>query len=235
MVLTTKVIQTFFALMLVLGVALLMFALFRPPAQTDPVVTADKTADLSGKSLGSSGGSSVQSPGGAETSESTVDPPSANMPSANATPANPPSARAPQDKTLRLTVPKMERVSDAVVPTTAGDDEEALKTNAGIHLDGTGYPWEKEANVYIAGHREGFPGTPSHLAFHDLDVLEPDDPVILTDGDGNTYAYRVSEKRVVAADDLSVLRATSNENVLTLQSCTLPDYTDRLVVRAERS
>ena len=230
MVLTTKVIQTFCALMLVLGVALLMFALFRPPAQTDPVVTADKTADLSGRSLGSSGGSSVQSLEGAEASESTVDPPSAD-----ATPANTPSSRAPQDKTLRLTVPKMERVSDAVVPTAPGDDEEALKTNAGIHLDGTGYPWEKEANVYIAGHREGFPGTPSHLAFHDLDVLEPDDPVILTDGDGNTYAYRVSEKRVVAADDLSVLRATPNENVLTLQSCTLPDYTERLVVRAERS
>lgn len=211
--------------MLVLGVALLLFALFRPPAQTDPVVTADKTADLSGKSLGSSGGSSGTLYGGAETSEATANPPS----------ANPPSSRAPQDKTLRLTVPKMERVSDAVVPTTAGDDEEALKTNAGIHLDGTGYPWEKEANVYIAGHREGFPGTPSHLAFHDLDVLEPGDPVVLTDGDGNAYSYKVSEKQVVAADDLSVLRATPNENVLTLQSCTLPDYTDRLVVRAERS
>ena len=116
-----------------------------------------------------------------------------------------------------------------------GGDEKALKNNAGIHLAGTGYPWEREANVYIAGHREGFPNTPSDLAFHDLDVLEPGDSVILSDSDGNTYSYRVFEKRVVAADDLSVLRTMPNENVVTLQSCTLPDYIERLVVRAEYS
>ena len=87
------------------------------------------------------------------------------------------AAEVPEDKTLRLTVPKMERVDDAVVPTAHGGDEKALKNNAGIHLAGTGYPWEREANVYIAGHREGFPNTPSDLAFHDLDVLEAGDTV----------------------------------------------------------
>lgn len=212
---TTRRTRILFVLTLLLIGAVLLLLILRPTASTDTAATATKSAEPAGKPRESS----VQGFGPSGASEG---------------PADAPSVEAPQDKTLRLTVPKMDRVSDAVVPTAHGGDEQALKANAGIHLDGTGYPWQKEANVYIAGHREGFPGTPSHLAFHDLDVLEPGDSVVLTDGDGNTYSYKVSEKRVVAAGDLSVLRTTPNESVVTLQSCTLPDYAERLVVRAEK-
>ncbi len=110
----------------------------------------------------------------------------------------------PEDETLRITVPEMSRVRDAVIPYAAGDDEEALRNNAAIHLAGTGFPWEREANIYVAGHRLGYPGTDSFLAFYDLDVLEKGDEVFLTDSEGRRYAYRVFKVFVVDPSDTYV-------------------------------
>jgi sortase A len=148
--------------------------------------------------------------------------------------ANPPEqAEAPEDTTLKLTVPKMANIKDDDVPYTTGDDEEALRDNAGIHLEGTGHPWEEEANVCIAGHRLGYPDTDSWLAFWDLDALENGDKVVLTDANGKEYRYEVYEEFVVEPTDLYVTEPIEGKNVVTLQTCTLPDYADRLIVRAE--
>jgi sortase A len=81
------------------------------------------------------------------------------------------AAGGPEDKTLTVTIPKMARVEDATIPDAEGDDEKALRENAAIHLKGTGFPWQKEANVYVAGHRLGYPGTDSFLAFYDQNKL----------------------------------------------------------------
>ena len=140
---------------------------------------------------------------------------------------------APEDETLSLTVPKMARIQDDVIPTTAGDDEAALKEHAAIHLEGTGFPWEEEANVYIAGHRLGYPNTESFLAFWDLDALEAGDEVTVKDANGKEYVYEVFEEFDVAPTDLYVLDPVPGKNVLTLQTCTLPDYSRRLIVQAE--
>jgi sortase A len=144
-------------------------------------------------------------------------------------------ARGPEDKTLTLTVPKMMKLADgAEVPTGHGDDEEKLKNYTAMHLEGTGFPWEAGANVYLAGHRLGYPGTPSFLAFYDLDKLENGDEVIVTDADGNEYTYRVFKSDSVGPTDLSVTEPVEGKDVLTLQTCTLPDYAQRLVVQAEK-
>ena len=142
-------------------------------------------------------------------------------------------AAVPQDKSLILSIPKMGRVNDAVIPTARGNDDEQLKTHAAIHLKGTGFPWEKEANVYIAGHRLGYPNTQSFLAFYDLDKLQNGDEVFVTDANGKQYTYRVFEERVVEPTDVHFTDPVKGKNILTLQSCTLPDYTKRLIVRAE--
>ena len=71
----------------------------------------------------------------------------------------------PEDTTLKVTVPKLARVNDASIPDSEGDDEEMLKNYAAVHLRGTGFPWEEGANVYIAGHRLGYPGYTSFLGF----------------------------------------------------------------------
>jgi sortase A len=142
-------------------------------------------------------------------------------------------ANAPADNTLTVTVPKMNRIKDSIFPNTEGDDEESLKDNAGIHLDGTGFPWQSEANVYLAGHRLGYPGYPSFLAFYDLDNLREGDQILVTDANGRKYTYQVFNVEEVGPDDLHVTEPETGKNILTLQSCTLPDYAQRLIVQAE--
>jgi sortase A len=140
----------------------------------------------------------------------------------------------PEDKTLWLTVPKMARIFNSAIPTTEGNDEAKLKDYAAIHLQGTGFPWEGGANVYIAGHRLGYPNSDSFLAFYDLDNLEKGDQITVTDADGQVYIYRVAREFVASPTDLSVTEPVEGKDVLTLQTCTLPDYSQRLVVQAEK-
>jgi sortase A len=142
-------------------------------------------------------------------------------------------ANAPADPTLRLTVPSMERINNAPVPDTLGDDEEALKNFVGIHLQGTGFPWQDEANVYIAGHRLGYPNTDSFLAFWDLDNVAEGDQIFVTDANGREYTYEVFQTLEVDPTDLFVTEPQEGRNILTLQSCTLPDYERRVIVQAE--
>jgi sortase A len=142
-------------------------------------------------------------------------------------------ANAPEDPTLNLTVPSMERISEAPVPDALGDDEEALKNFVGIHLQGTGFPWQDEANVYIAGHRLGYPNTPSFLAFWDIDNVAEGDRIFVTDANGREYTYEVFQTLEVDPTDLFVTEPLEGRNILTLQSCTLPDYERRVVVQAE--
>lgn len=142
-------------------------------------------------------------------------------------------ANAPADETLTLTVPKMERVKNSPIPSTFGDDEDALRDFAGIHLDGTGFPWQEEANVYIAGHRLGYPNTPSFLAFWDIDNLVEGDRIFVEDANGREYTYEVFQTLEVEPTDLFVTEPIGGKNIITLQTCTLPDYAKRVIVQAE--
>lgn len=140
----------------------------------------------------------------------------------------------PEDKTLWVTVPKMSRVQSAPIPYTVGDDEDSLKAFAGIHLQGTGFPWQEEANVYIAGHRLGYPNTNSFLAFWDLNNVKKGDEVYVTDAMGRSYTYRVFKELVVNPSDIFVTEPIRGKNIVTLQTCTLPDYSQRLLIQAEK-
>jgi sortase A len=127
----------------------------------------------------------------------------------------------------------MEMIKDDEIPTGLGTDETLFHDYAGVHIKHTGFPWEKEANVYIAGHRLGFPNTDSHLAFWDLNKLEDGDEFYITDSEGRKYTYKVFNKFIASPENLSVLAPVDGKNVVTLQTCTLPDYTSRLLVRGE--
>ena len=70
-----------------------------------------------------------------------------------------------------------------------------------VHVRGTGFPWQRQANVYIAGHRVGYPGTKSNLVFWDLNKLQKGDEILLTDSDGTRYTYKVFEKRIISPHD----------------------------------
>ena len=140
----------------------------------------------------------------------------------------------PKDKTLWITVPGMNQIDNDAMPYTTGDDENKLRDNAGIHLQGTGFPWDKEANVYLAGHRLGYPNTNSFLAFWDLNSLGNGDEIYVTDAMGRSYTYKVFKEFIVDPSDISVTQPVKGKNILTLQTCTLPDYSQRLIVQAEK-
>ncbi len=139
---------------------------------------------------------------------------------------------APKDSTMTLTVPELRRVDEVPVYDGPATDEAALHDGT-LHVKGTGFPWETGSNVYIAGHRMGFPATKSYLVFWDLDKLENGDEVVLTDANGTKYTYQVFKKFVVAPTDVSVLQPVAGRSIVSLQTCTLPDYSQRLIVQAE--
>ena len=143
--------------------------------------------------------------------------------------AAPPPKR---DGTMELTIPSMKHVEDVPVYTAAADNQPALR-NGTLHLEGTGFPWQREANVYIAGHRLGYPRTKSFLVFWDLNRLKMGRRVVLTDSEGERYIYRVYDRFVLGPDDASATKPVAGRNVVSLQTCTLPNYKDRLIVRAE--
>ena len=176
--------------------------------------------------------SSFLNSGAENTATNSSDPQGFNVPEVE-TAQEEQAAGGPEDKTLTITVPKMARIEDDAIPDAEGDDEESLKNYAGVHLRGTGFPWEEEANVYIAGHRLGYPDTESFLSFWDQDNVLVGDEVYVTDANGKEYTYRVFENLVVDPTDLWVIDPLPGKNILTLQTCTLPDYSQRLITRAE--
>ena len=139
---------------------------------------------------------------------------------------------APNNSALKLTVPEMQRVRNVPVYDGPANDEAALHDGA-LHLRDTGFPWQTGANVYIAGHRLGYPRTKSWLVFWNLDKLGRGDRVRLEDAQGRKYVYEVFDKRVVGPNAVSVKEPMEGKNIVTLQTCTLPDYSQRLIVRAE--
>lgn len=142
------------------------------------------------------------------------------------------AAYKPKNNKLWLTIPKMARVKDSLVPTAVSSDEETMNDHTAIHVKGTGYPWQKQANVYIAGHRIGYLNTPSLLAFYDLNKLGTGDMIKAKDANGRKYTYKVFRTLVVTPSDIAITRPIKGRNILSLQSCTLPDYTHRLIVQA---
>src|SRR5215216_5836855 len=158
--------------------------------------------------------------------------------SASASASGSVSASGPADTMMYLSVPAM-GISD--IPVVEGITEASLSQGAG-HMPGTGYPWVPGSNTYIAGHRIGYPGTPSDHVFWNLPNLVQGDKILLTDSNGTTYTYAVSEIFEVSPTDLSVT-APTGDDVVSLQTC-IEDYGDywtpgpnwfvRYIVRAER-
>ncbi len=148
--------------------------------------------------------------------------------------AQEPRYYAPQQNAdLTLTI---EPIGLYDVPVIDGATEEALEEGV-IHLPQTPMPWEErdQKNVYLAGHRLGFPNTGSRLVFYNLDKLEEGDSVVLEDSLGEPYEYRVSEVFVVEPDAEWAVDPVRGRDMVTLQTCTFPDLLNRLIVRADRA
>jgi len=118
------------------------------------------------------------------------------------------------------------------VPVYNSVKEEKLKKSV-VHIPATGFPWQEGANTYIAGHRLGYEGRGSYLIFYYLDQLGEGDEILLEDEAGDTYEYRVTAQKVVDPDNVAVMEPEEGKSLVSLQTCTLPDYKQRLIVQGE--
>jgi sortase A len=121
------------------------------------------------------------------------------------------------------------------MPVTSSDQREHLD-NGLVHVPETSRPWDEggQKNVFIAGHYLGAPQTPSRLAFYNLHKLKSGDELVLEDGRGQDYKYRVSEKFAVGPGDSWAMGEVRDRDMVTLQTCIPPDFGKRLMVRADR-
>ena len=135
------------------------------------------------------------------------------------------------DSELSLTV-------DAIglydVPVITSNTQQALDSGV-IHFPQTLMPWEEreQKNVYLAGHRLGWPGTGSRLVFYNLDKLKSGDTVVPKDSLSEPYEYRVSKDFVVDPNAEWAVQPVRGRDVVTLQTCTFPDLKNRLIVRGD--
>ncbi len=151
----------------------------------------------------------------------------------------------PSDPTLYLTVPRLGIYNDTV----ANTNSDAVMNQEAIKLPSTGFPWQRGANTYIAGHRLGYAGTQSYYQFYNLPSMKPGDVVILKDANGNTYTYQVTRVFAVTPQDVSVTAPVPGQTTVTLQTCitSLTDWwsigpamyssapsLDRLIVQAKQ-
>jgi sortase A len=137
-----------------------------------------------------------------------------------------------EDGVMTLTVEGMGIYDVPVI----NENSQGALDNGVIHFPETPMPWEErdQKNVYLAGHRLGWPGTGSRLVFYNLDTLKKGDSIVLEDSLGEPYEYRVSEVFVVEPDADWVVDPVRGRDMVTLQTCILPDLLNRLIVRADR-
>ena len=153
----------------------------------------------------------------------------------------------PATQDLYLTVPKLGLYDNAV----ANTEDPIAMDNGAIKLPSTAFPWQPNGNTYIAAHRIGYAGTPSYNQFYNLPSMQQGDEVVLSDANGTTYTYEVTEVFAVMPQDNWVTAPVAGRDLVTLQTCvaSVDDWwtitpgllssppgpeTARLVVQAER-
>jgi len=125
-------------------------------------------------------------------------------------------------------------------------------TNSGSHaamdygaikLPETGFPWQDNANTYIAAHRLGWPGTASYHQFYNLPLLAEGDVIYLGDVNGTTYTYEVTGFREIMPNETWVTAPQAGRDMVSLQTCienfgdywTMgPNWYVRYIVQADR-
>ncbi|MCS0670412.1 class D sortase [Cytobacillus firmus] len=110
-----------------------------------------------------------------------------------------------QNETIGLlSVPKINKD----IPIIEGTDNDQLEAGVG-HYTGTAFPGQKD-QIVLSGHRD--------TVFRKFDQLKIGDifTVKLSYGD---FSYEIYDTKIVDADDLTIIKSTSPEEVLTVTTC----------------
>jgi LPXTG-site transpeptidase (sortase) family protein len=121
----------------------------------------------------------------------------------------------PPTDDLYLTVPKLGLYDNVVADT----EDPLAMDNGAIKLPSTAFPWQDNGNTYIAAHRVGYSGTPSYNQFYDLPSMQNGDEVILSDANGTTYTYEVTDVFAVMPHENWVTDPMDDRDMVTLQTC----------------
>ena len=142
----------------------------------------------------------------------------------------------PPNKDFSIVIPKISAVAPIIKnvdPYNKNVFLPALKKGV-AHAKGTSLPGEN-GNVYLFAHStDAFYNVGAYNAvFYLIGKLEENDEIKIY-FNNIEYSYRVTEKKVVNANDSYYLTQKTKENILTLQTCYPPGTTlKRLVVIAK--
>ena len=134
---------------------------------------------------------------------------------------------APASAALSLSVPAAGVYNAPVTDSVA----ESILANGAGKMPDTGFPWQPGSNTYIAGHVYGYEGTGSWQLFAGLPSVGVGSEILLTDANGTTYTYQVTETLVVAPTDVWVADPIPGQTTVSLQTCTGPGWSERMIVR----
>jgi sortase A len=145
----------------------------------------------------------------------------------------------PPTNDLWMSIPALGLYDNYVTNSAA---ESAMDYGA-IKLPHTAFPWQDNANTYIAAHRLGWPGTASDHQFYNLPLLAEGDVIYLGDVNGTTYTYEVTGFQEITPDETWVTTPKPGRDMVSLQTCieTYGDYWTmgpnwyvRYIVQADR-
>lgn len=120
-----------------------------------------------------------------------------------------------------LHIPKLE----ADMPIVEGTDEDELEKGVG-HYKGTAFPLQND-QIVLSGHRD--------TVFRRMGELEIGD-ILTVKMEYGDHSYQISDTKIVAADDRTIIVPTAPEEVLTVTTCYpfsyIGDAPDRYIITA---
>lgn len=153
--------------------------------------------------------------------------------------SGPPPIPQPATNDLWMDIPAL-GLNDNYI---ANDDSLAAMDAGAIKLPSSAFPWQDDANTYIAAHRLGWPGTASDHQFYNLPNLALGDKIYLYDANLTVYTYEVTGFKEVLPSENYVTAPQAGRDMISLQTC-IEDYGDywtmgpnwyvRYVVQADR-
>jgi sortase A len=125
----------------------------------------------------------------------------------------------------QIWIPRV-KIDLSVSPAKAKEEIWEISENGASYLLGSGIPGRK-GNVVIYGHNR-------KNLFGPIRWLKNGDEIIIKNGKGEEFAYKVRETKIVSPENIEVL-APTEEPVLTLYTCTGVFDSRRFVVVARLS
>ncbi len=131
---------------------------------------------------------------------------------------------SPNDNEMELIIPKIAVRTKVLVNIDSSQEKEynSILSNKAAHALGSSLPGQKGL-IYLFGHSTNsvFNLDFFNPVFYSVKNLEKGDQIAIL-YQGKLYNYKITEKKIVEADDLSDLKAGSNEEKLILQTCWPP-------------